>query len=67
MKIAEEQRVKALQENVQRLVNKKVEFRLKDLKRNKSHGGGTMKPMLMGFDYEEWDHQVNIKRSGSPV
>lgn len=34
LKIAEEQRVKALQENVNKLVTKKVEFRLKDLKRN---------------------------------
>lgn len=46
MKIAEEQRIKALQENVNKLVNKKVDFRIKDLKRNKSHSGGLMKPML---------------------
>lgn len=66
LKIAEEQRIKALQENVNKLVTKKVEFRLKDLKRNKSFSGGNLKAMLMGFDYEEWDHQVNNKRTGSP-
>ena len=35
------------------------------IKRNKSFKG-TMRPMLMGFDHDEWHHQVIGKRSTSP-
>lgn len=36
------------------------------IKRNKSYKGGTLRPMLMGFEMEEWDKTVNQKRCNSP-
>ena len=64
--LAEETRQRELSENINKLVTKKMDFKPREtIKRNKSFKG-TMRPMLMGFDHDEWHHQVIGKRSTSP-